>query len=92
MTTSISLPRPTGTPALAQAAPAAIPGHSFPHLSSRLARLRHLLRGPVTHAVNACADIVLGAAALGVDMPLVAAIGALCAVARRLAAVACGRH
>ena len=54
--------------------------------------MAHLLRGFAVHAVNACADIVLGAATLGVDMPLVAAIGVLCAIARRRAAVASGRH
>jgi hypothetical protein len=85
MTTSISLLRPTGTPAFAQAAPASLPGHCLPRVRSRFAGLAQSLRGFVTHAVNACADIVLGAAALGVDMPLVAAIGAVCAVARRLA-------
>ena len=92
MTTSISLFRPTGTPAFAQAAPASIPGHPVPHARSRLAPMAQLLRGLATHAVNACADIVLGAAALGLDMPLVAAIGVLCAIARRRAAVASGRH
>jgi hypothetical protein len=92
MTTSVSLLRPTGTPAFVQAAPASIPGRFLPRLRSRFARLAHAPRGLVTRAVNACADIVLGAAALGVDMPLVAAIGALCAIARRLAAATRGRR
>ena len=49
------------------------------------------LRGLVTHAADACADIVFGAATLGVDMPLLAGLAALCAIARRCAAFACRR-
>ena len=50
--------------------------------------MAHSLRGVVTHAANACADIVFGAATLGVDMPLLAGLAALCAIARRCAAFA----
>ena len=88
MTTSSTLVRPSGTPAFAASAPVDSSGLLVSLPASAIASATRALRRWLTPAFNACADIVLGAATLGVDMPLVAGLTALVALARRLAGVA----